>query len=64
MTHDAVAGASAIAVMAKAGHTNMATTRRYLHLGGTVFRQEAETLERRLLGGVESSTDLGSPERT
>ena len=40
------------------------TTRRslaaaYLHLAGTVFRDEAERLEQRLLGdAVESSTDL------
>jgi hypothetical protein len=48
--------------MAKAGHRNMATTRTYLHLAGTVFRDEAARLEERLLG-VESSTDLRSPER-
>jgi hypothetical protein len=41
----------------------MATTRTYLHLAGTVFRDEAERLEERLLGPVESSTDLRSPER-
>lgn len=54
-------GSSAIAVMAKAGHRNMATTRTYLHLAGTVFRNEAERLEERLLGAVEpveSSTEL------
>jgi integrase len=62
ITHDAASGSSAIAVMAKAGHRNMATTRTYLHLAGTVFREEAERLEARLLG-VESSTDLRSPER-
>ncbi|MDQ3669978.1 MAG: tyrosine-type recombinase/integrase [Actinomycetota bacterium] len=53
ITHDAAGGASAIAVMAKAGHTNMATTRAYLHLAGVVFRSEAEALERRLLGASE-----------
>jgi integrase len=62
ITHDAASGSSAIAVMAKAGHRNMATTRTYLHLAGTVFRDEAARLEERLLG-VESSTDLRSPER-
>jgi len=36
--------------MTKAGHANMATTKRYLHLAGTVFRDEAERLEVRLLG--------------
>jgi hypothetical protein len=38
--------------MAKAGHSSMATTKRYLHLAGTVFSDEAEALERRLLGRV------------
>ncbi len=28
----------------------MATTKRYLHLAGTVFRDEADALERRVLG--------------
>jgi integrase len=50
ITNDAAAGSSAIAVMSKAGHASMATTKRYLHLAGTVFRDEAEALERRLLG--------------
>jgi integrase len=61
ITHDAASGSSAIAVMTKAGHTSMGTTRTYLHLAGTVFRDEAERLEERLLGPadpVESSTDL------
>ena len=53
ITHDAVSGSSAIAVMAKAGHRNMATTRTYLHLAGVVFRDEAERLEARLLGPLE-----------
>jgi hypothetical protein len=54
--------------MAKAGHRNMRTTQVYLHLAGTVFRDEAERLERRLLGEVEgesstpSSTRLAEPE--
>ena len=52
ITNDAAAGSSAIAVMSKAGHASMATTKRYLHLAGTVFRDEADALERRLLGRV------------
>jgi integrase len=56
ITNDAAAGASAIAVMAKAGHANMATTKRYLHLAGVVFRDEAERLEARLLS-TEPSTE-------
>ena len=55
ITHDAASGASAIAVMSKAGHANMATTRTYLHLAGVVFREEAEALEERLLGVQEES---------
>jgi len=51
--HDAASGSSAIAVMAKAGHRNMATTKTYLHLAGTVFREEAERLEARPLGTAE-----------
>jgi len=48
LTHDAAAGASPIALMAKAGHTDMRITHRYLHLAGIVFRDEADALERRL----------------
>ena len=49
ITNDAAAGASPIAVLAKAGHANMRTTQTYLHLAGVVFRNEAERLEARLL---------------
>jgi hypothetical protein len=45
----------------------MATTKRYLHLAGTVFPDEAQRLEDRLLGGrlsTEPSTDLSAPEPT
>jgi hypothetical protein len=49
ITNDAASGANAIAVMTKAGHSDMKTTRRYMHLAGVVFRDEAE-LEKRLLG--------------
>jgi integrase len=49
LTNEAAAGSSPIALMAKAGHSDMKTTRIYLHLAGTVFRDEAEALERRLL---------------
>jgi hypothetical protein len=37
----------------------MATTKRYLHLAGTVFRPEAEALAERLLG-PELSTQLST----
>ena len=62
ITHDAAAGSSEIAVMAKAGHRNMARTRTYLHLAGRVFRAEAERLEHRLLAGgvVPQLGEIGS----
>ena len=68
ITNDAAAGSSPIAVMTKAGHANMATTKRYLHLAGAVFRDEADALEQRLLGGrnfyrpESTSDDLTEPE--
>ena len=39
--------------MSKAGHSSMATTKRYLHIAGVVFHDEADALERRLLGVAE-----------
>jgi integrase len=62
LTNMAATGASPIAVMATAGHRSMATTRQYVHLAGVVFRQDSAALERRLLGGVESSTHLSRRE--
>jgi integrase len=63
ITNDALAGANPIAIMTKAGHANMATTKVYLKLAGVVFRDEAEQLERRLLGpSTQLSTHLASPE--
>lgn len=59
ITNDAAAGANPTALMTKAGHTDMRTTKTYLHLAGVVFRDEAERLERRLLGGDSSSYDGG-----
>jgi hypothetical protein len=58
-------GASEIAVMTKAGHSSFATTRTYLHLAGTVFREEAERMERLALGSsTEPSTDLSESQDT
>jgi integrase len=51
LTNEAASGSTPIALMAKAGHTDMKVTRRYLHLAGIVFPAEAQALERRLLGG-------------
>jgi integrase len=61
LTNEAASGSGPIALMAKAGHTNMKTTRQYLHLAGTVFRDEAAALERRVFGAVEPSTRLSEP---
>lgn len=52
ITNDAAAGSSELAVMAKAGHRSMSTTKTYLHLAGVVFRNEADALEQRLLGSA------------
>ena len=56
-----------IAIMTKAGHASMATTKRYLKLAGVVFRDEAQALEERLLGAslsTGSHTDLREPQPT
>jgi integrase len=47
LTNMAATSPSPIALMATAGHRNMATTNRYLHLAGVVFRAEAEALAAR-----------------
>jgi hypothetical protein len=46
-------------LMTKAGHASMTTTKKYIHLAGTVFRDEAERLEQRYGFAVstESSTE-------
>ncbi len=70
ITNDAAVGSSPIAVMTKAGHANMTTTKRYLHLAGVVFRDEAVALEQRLLGGTtlypsdKTSGDPAQPQPT
>lgn len=63
ITNDAAAGANPVALMTKAGHADMKTTKTYMHMAGVVFRDEADRLEARLLG-VESSTHLSESEGT
>jgi integrase len=65
LTNEAASGSGPVALMTKAGHSDMKTTRIYLHLAGTVFREEADALERRMLGELSTqlSTDLRAPER-
>ena len=60
LTNEAASGSTPIALMAKAGHTDMKVTRRYLHLAGIVFHDEAEALEQRLGLGAELSTQLST----
>jgi hypothetical protein len=67
LTNGAAAGEAPIALMARAGHRSMSTTKGYLHLAGVVFRDEADALERRLLGRTFYpseliSDDLSEPE--
>lgn len=64
ITNDAAASKNPIAVMTKAGHADMRTTKQYMHLAGVVFRDEAHALERRLGLTVESSTRLAEPQPT
>ncbi len=52
ITNDALAGAHPVALMTKAGHASMSTTKRYLKLAGAVFPDEAAALEARILGGA------------
>lgn len=63
LTNGAAAGESPIALMTRAGHTSMNTTKRYLHLAGTVFPEEAAALADRMLGvATRVSTDLSESE--
>jgi site-specific recombinase XerD len=50
LTNAAVAGASGTAVQARAGHSSYATTQKYVHLAGQLFREESERAARRLWG--------------
>ena len=54
ITNSAAAGTAPEALMARAGHSDYATTRRYVDLAGERFRDDAELLEQRLWG--DSST--------
>jgi integrase len=54
ITNSAAAGFSPAALMARAGHSDFATTQLYIDLAGEQFREEAELLERRLYGAGKS----------
>ena len=65
ITSDALAGATPVALKAKAGHSSMSTTERYVKLAGVVFRSEAAAQAARLLGPstnvLPDSPDLTAP---
>jgi integrase len=63
ITNDAAAGANPVALMTKAGHADLKTTKTYMPMAGVVFGDEADRLEARLLG-VESSTHVSGSEGT
>ena len=50
ITNAAAAGTPPAALMARAGHSDFATTQGYIDLAGETFRAEAELLEQRLFG--------------
>jgi hypothetical protein len=62
ITDDALAGANPIAIMTTAGHVNMAMTKVYPEAGRVVFRDEAEQLERRLLGLSTQLSHMAAPD--
>jgi hypothetical protein len=49
--------------MVRAGHSDYATTRRYVDLAGERFREEADRLEERLWGrsGTKSRYEVEAP---
>ena len=59
ITHAAAAGVGPGALQARAGHSDLSTTQRYIDLAGVLFRDEAEAAEARTFGVAEevSSTD-------
>jgi integrase len=57
ITNAAAAGVSPGALQARAGHSDLGTTQRYIDLAGVRFREEAEVAEARMFGVM---ADLGS----
>ena len=66
LTNGAAGGENPLKLMARAGHKSFNTTRRYLHMAGEVFHDEADALDERMLGGRKfylsepTSPDLAS----
>jgi hypothetical protein len=59
ITNGAAAGISPAALMARAGHADLATTQLYIDLAGESFREEAEKRGARVFAtvGTTSNTD-------
>jgi len=57
ITNDAASGNAPLAIMKRAGHATFSTTQVYIDLAGEMFREEAERLERRLLGSPAPALD-------
>lgn len=68
ITNSAAAGTSPEALMSRAGHSDYATTRRYVDLAGERFRDDADLLEQRLFGSsspkFQSEVAVPSPDQT
>ena len=58
LTNLAASGTNEIKLMTIAGHSDMSTTKQYLHLAGAVVPDDAANLERRMLGVQDSGTNL------
>jgi integrase/recombinase XerD len=56
ITNAAAAGVAPGALQARAGHSDLGTTQRYIDLAGVLFRDEAEAAEARMFGTREPST--------
>jgi site-specific recombinase XerD len=50
ITNAAAAGVAPAALQARAGHSDLSTTQRYIDLAGVLFRDEAEAAEARMFG--------------
>jgi integrase len=61
LTHEAAAGNPMAYIQLKAGHSQSATTERYIHAAQVLFPGAAALGEQRMLGGIPS-TDHHSPE--
>jgi len=54
ITNAAAAGVGPGALQARAGHSDLSTTQRYIDLAGVLFRDEADVAEARMFGNIAS----------